>query len=66
MKVVALNTLRYAKSTPGYVNFTRDLMNYRPAKKFYGIIKSRKCSIFVIDSYLKVSAFTAVKRDAKF
>ena len=28
--------------------------------------KSRKCSIFVIDSYLKVSAFTAVKRDAKF
>ena len=31
-----------------------------------GNIKSRKRSIFVIDSYLKGSAFTAVKRDAKF
>ena len=29
-------------------------------------LKSRKRSIFVIDSYLKVSAFTAVKRDVKF
>ena len=29
-------------------------------------IKPRKCSILVIDSYLKVSAITAVKRDAKF
>ena len=66
MKVVALNTLRYAKSTPGYVNFTRHWMNYRPAEKFYGLIKTIKCSIFVIDSYLKVSAFTAVKRDVKF
>ena len=28
--------------------------------------KSRKSFIFVIDSYLKGSAFTAVKRDAKF
>ena len=34
--------------------------------KFYGFINSRKLSIFVIDSYLKDSAFTAVKRDAKF
>ena len=34
--------------------------------KFYGFIKSRKRSIFVIDSYLNDSAFTAVKRDAKF
>ena len=33
---------------------------------FYGFIKSRKLSIFVIDPYLKDSAFTAVKRDAKF
>ena len=66
MKVVALNTLGYAKSTPGYVNFTRHWMNYRPAEKFYGLKKTRKCSIFVIDSYLKVSAFTAVKRDVKF
>ena len=32
----------------------------------YGFIKSRKRSIFVIDSYLKDSAFTAVKRGAKF
>ena len=32
--------------------------------EFYGFIKSRKRSIFVIDSYLKDSAFT--KRDAKF
>ena len=31
--------------------------------EFYGFIKSRKRSIFVIDSYLKDSAFTAVKRD---
>ena len=33
--------------------------------EFYGCIKSRKLSIFVIDSYLNDSAFTAVKRDAK-
>ena len=33
---------------------------------FYGFIKSRKRSISVIDSYLNDSAFTAVKRDAKF
>ena len=32
----------------------------------YGFLKSRKRSIFVINSYLKDSAFTAVKRDAKF
>ena len=29
-------------------------------------IKSRKRSIFVIDSYLKDRAFTEVKRDTKF
>ena len=29
--------------------------------KFYGFIQSRKRSIFVIDPYLKDSAFTAVK-----
>ena len=34
--------------------------------EFYGFIKSRKRSMFVIDSYLKDRAFTAVKRDAKF
>ena len=34
--------------------------------EFYGFIKSRKRSIFVVDSYLKHSAFTAVKRDVKF
>ena len=33
---------------------------------FYGLIKSRKRSIFVIDFYLKDSAFTAVKRVVKF
>ena len=33
----------------------------RTTDKFYGFKKSRKCSIFVIDSYLKDSAFTAVK-----
>ena len=33
---------------------------------FHGFIKSRKRSIFVVDSYFKDSAFTAVKRDAKF
>ena len=32
----------------------------------YGFIKLRKRSIFVIDSYLNGSAFTALKRDAKF
>ena len=32
----------------------------------YGFIKSRKRPIFVIDSYLNGSAFTAVKRVAKF
>ena len=34
--------------------------------EFYGIMKSRKRSVFVIDSYLKDSAFTAVKSDVKF
>ena len=34
--------------------------------EFYGFIKSRERSIFVVDSYLKDSAFTAVKRDVKF
>ena len=34
--------------------------------EFYGFIKSRKRSIFVIDCYLSDNAFTAVKRDAKF
>ena len=34
--------------------------------EFYGFIKSRKGFTFVIDSYLNDSAFTAVKRDAKF
>ena len=33
---------------------------------FYGFIKSRKRSIFVINSYLNDSAFTADKRVAKF
>ena len=32
----------------------------------YSFIKSKKRSIFVIDFYLKDSAFTAVKRDTKF
>ena len=34
--------------------------------EFYGFIKSRKLSIIMIDSYLNKSAFTAVKKDAKF
>ena len=34
--------------------------------KFYGFIKSGKRSLFVICSFLKESAFTAVERDAKF
>ena len=34
--------------------------------EFYGIMKSRKRSVFVIDSYLKDSAFTAVESDVKF
>ena len=34
--------------------------------EFYGFKKSRKHSIFAIDSYSKDSSFTAVKRDAKF
>ena len=33
---------------------------------FYGFIKSRKRSIFVINSYLNDSAFTADKRVTKF
>ena len=33
--------------------------------EFYGFLKSRKRSIFVIISYLNDSAFTAVKRDPK-
>ena len=34
--------------------------------EFFGFIKSRKRSIFVIDSYLNDSTFTSVKRDVKF
>ena len=35
--------------------------------EFYGsMMKSRKRSIFVTDSYLNDSAFTAVKKDEKF
>ena len=34
--------------------------------EFCGFKKSRKPFIFVIDSYLNDSTFTAVKRDAKF
>ena len=33
--------------------------------EFYGFKKSRKCSLFVIDSYLKDSTSTAVTRDAR-
>ena len=33
--------------------------------EFYGFIKSRKRSIFVIISYLNDGAFTAVERDPK-
>ena len=37
------------------------------AKKMnFWLYKVEKRSIFFIDSYLKESAFTAVKRDAKF
>ena len=36
------------------------------ANRFYGCIKSRKRSIFVINSYLNDSAYTADKRVAKF
>ena len=34
--------------------------------EFYGVIKSRKRSIFVSDSYLTHSALTAVTKDVKF
>ena len=34
--------------------------------QFYGFKKLRKRSIFVTDSYLNDSVFTAFKRDAKF
>ena len=34
--------------------------------EFYAFIKSRKLSFFVIDSHSNDSAFTAVKRNAKF
>ena len=34
--------------------------------EFYGFITSRKRFTFAIDSYLKDSAITAVKTDAKF
>ena len=35
-------------------------------EEFYGFIKSRKRSIFVIDCHLNERPFTSVKRDAKF
>ena len=34
-------------------------------EEFYGLIKSRKRSIFVIGCHVNESAFTSVKRDAK-
>ena len=52
---------RVGKSVIGSVRGPKGLTD-----EFYGHKKSRKRVIFVIDSYLKDSAFTAVKRDAKF
>ena len=37
-----------------------------PTDEFHGFKKSRNRSIFVIDSYLKDSTLTGVKKDAKF
>ena len=34
-------------------------------EEFYGLIKSRKRSIFLIDCHINERAFTSVKRDAK-
>ena len=53
----------------GYENLSFGSVKERPKGRTderYGFIKSRKCSIFVIDSYLNDNAFTAVKRNAKF
>ena len=36
------------------------------SKRANRFIRSRKCSIFVIDSHLNDSAFTAVEKNAKF
>ena len=52
---------RVGKSVMGSVKGPKGLIH-----GFYGCIKSRKSSIFVINSYLNDSAFTAVKRVAKF
>ena len=52
---------RVGKSVMGSVKGPKGLIH-----GFYGCIKSRKSSIIVINSYLNDSAFTAVKRVAKF
>ena len=65
MKGYGFYSLKYTKGKRnlsfGYVKGPKGLTD-----EFYGFIKSRKRSIFVIESYLNERAFTAVKRDAKF
>ena len=71
--LVALSTVSVAISSPVKGREICQLGLWKGPKgltdEFYGFIKcgSRKFySIFVIDSYLKDGAFTAVKTDPKF
>ena len=60
--------MKYTKWVGKYVIWVFERTQF-PAgltDQFYGFKKLRKRSIFVTDSYLNDSAFTAVKRDAKF
>ena len=57
------------KFIKGWGNLSFGLVKKGPkglTDEFYCFKKLRRRCIFVIDSYLKGSAFTAVKRDAKF
>ena len=73
---VSFSGFRYIKGrdlTTCYISKGREICHLGLLKgpkgltdDFCGFKKSRKSSIFVTDFYLKYSAFTEVKREAKF
>ena len=56
----------YERVEKSVISFCKSAQNQLLTEKCYGFKKPRKRSGFVIYSYLKGSAFKAVKRDANF
>ena len=65
IKEYGFYSLKYTKGL-GNLSFGSVKGPIGQTDEFYGFKNSRKLYIFVIDSYLKDSSFTAVKSDAKF